>query len=118
MKIVNSFDTWHGTKNVGKQMKKISEGCKRDINKTCFPELSDKRKSIKLHLYWAMKNCGYNPETLKDMIENILCHYLCFHNSPCKTPDYSPSKVPIQEAHAAKKLLDTLLQDTYIYKMC
>ena len=33
-------------------------------------------KSIKLHLYWAMKNCGNDPEVLKDMIDNIVCHYI------------------------------------------
>ena len=63
--IINSFDTWHGmpilfkclwclcasmciyvgTKNVGKEMKKVSQGLKRNRGKTWFPELSDKRKS-------------------------------------------------------------------------
>ena len=34
-----------GTKNVGKEMKKVSQGLKRNRGKTWFPELSDKRKS-------------------------------------------------------------------------
>ena len=34
-----------GTKNVGKEMKKVSQGLKRNCGKTWFPELSDKRKS-------------------------------------------------------------------------
>ena len=62
--LTNSFDTWHGTdlvtsttlcyvcvhcsgtKNVGKEIKKITQGRKRDRNKRWFPELSDKRE------YW------------------------------------------------------------------
>ena len=34
-------------------------------------------KSIKLHLYWAMKNCGNDPEVLYALlIDNILNHYM------------------------------------------
>ena len=73
-------------------MKKICQGCKRDMNRTWFPELSDKRELYYLSslgdvcvysqehqasFVLGMKNCGNNPETLKNMIENILCHYIC-----------------------------------------
>ncbi len=61
LKLVNSYDTWHGnndfyhydyficykclgTKNVARQMKKITEGRVRDRDLTWFPELTDKRK--------------------------------------------------------------------------
>ena len=103
--LVNYFDTWHGmrsillcvlvstncictigTKNVRKEMKKISKGRVRDRDKTWFSQLADERelirygvlllelfiihvaKSIKLHLYWSMKNCGRNPALLRDLI--------------------------------------------------
>ena len=33
-----------GTKNVGKEIKKVSQGRVRDRGKTWFPELSDKRE--------------------------------------------------------------------------
>ena len=32
-------------------------------------------KSIKVHLYWAMKNCGDSPSKLQELILNIPCHY-------------------------------------------
>ena len=40
--LVNSYDTWHGTKNVAKEMKKVTEGLVRNREVTWFPELSDK----------------------------------------------------------------------------
>ena len=61
LKLVNSYDTWHGilnmyvfgkcchpidvvgTKNVAKQLKKITQGRVRDQEVTWFPELVDKR---------------------------------------------------------------------------
>ena len=65
----------------------------RDRGVTWFPELVDKRelhhltcfvmyslcdvlgKSIKVHLYWAMKNSGGCPDTLRKLITNIPDHY-------------------------------------------
>eukprot|EP00731_Ephydatia_muelleri_P010645 Em0005g1231a len=38
--MVNSYDTWHGTKNVAKQLRRICAGHTRD--RTWFTELSDK----------------------------------------------------------------------------
>lgn len=35
-----------GTKNVGKQLAKISHGCKKDMHVTWFPELADKCQLI------------------------------------------------------------------------
>lgn len=62
LKLLNSYDTWHGnygclydnimckhlhnyagTKNVAKQMKKVSTGTKKNLGKSWFHELSDKR---------------------------------------------------------------------------
>ena len=98
-------------------------------------------KSIKLHLYWAMKNCGNDPEVLQALIDNILNHYMvssikstfillytvyfmcakgdhedCAHNSPCHTPAYTPSKTPLRSRAAAWALLERL-RDTYVYKL-
>ena len=63
LKVLNSFDTWHGkiwmlsctcilyglkscqgTKNVAKELAKITQGRVRDRGMTWFPELVDKRK--------------------------------------------------------------------------
>ena len=44
--IVNGRYPLVGTKNVAKEMKKISEGRVRDRGVTWFPELVDKRKDI------------------------------------------------------------------------
>ena len=68
LKLLNSFDTWHGmklaaimfnlclhlcdyihrigTKNVAKELAKITKGRVRDRDKTWFTELADKRKSL------------------------------------------------------------------------
>ena len=64
LKVFNSYDTWHGmitwmhqvcsdvlmyypgTKNVAKEMKKISEGLVRNRGVTWFPELADKRSCV------------------------------------------------------------------------
>ena len=32
-------------------------------------------RSIKIHLYWAMKNCGEDPDKLRALIECIGDHY-------------------------------------------
>ena len=81
-----------GTKNVAKQMLKISQGRVRDRGVTWFPELVDKSKyifvscthlhgvlllgkSVKTHLYWAMKNCESSAGCLRDLINNIPSHY-------------------------------------------
>ena len=97
---------------MAREMKKITEGRVRDRGKMWFPQLVDKRKnvlqlyifvckvcvvtkrlqfmfintgkSIKVHLYWAMKNCGDSPSKLQELIQNIPCHYqvhLHFYNN-------------------------------------
>lgn len=112
LSLVNSYDTWHGTcismyctcqylmhrhvlgtKNVWKQLQKVTQGRVRDRGVTWFPELVDKSeciytctmymciaqyligKSIKTHLYWAMKNCQKSAENLRRLIDNIPAHY-------------------------------------------
>ena len=84
---------------MAKEMKKITQGRVADRGKKWFPQVTDKRKrtvlcsysnimcchatsgvhqigkSIKVHLYWAMKNCGDSPSKLQELILNIPCHY-------------------------------------------
>ena len=82
-----------GTKNVAKQMKKVSTGTKKNVGKTWFAELSDKRmflinmtpliilllhllgKSTKVHLYYCMKNCAQSASHLRNSTLNIVQHY-------------------------------------------
>eukprot|EP00731_Ephydatia_muelleri_P033259 Em0027g7a len=72
--MVNSYDTWHGTKNVAKQLRHICAGTVRTRDRTWFTELSDKA-CTKVHLYWCMRNCGGNPDRLRAMIMNISKHF-------------------------------------------
>eukprot|EP00731_Ephydatia_muelleri_P038050 Em0639g1a len=73
--MVNSYDTWHGTKNVAKQLRHICAGTVRTRDRTWFTELSDKARCTKVHLYWCMRNCGGNPVRLRAMIMNISKHF-------------------------------------------
>eukprot|EP00731_Ephydatia_muelleri_P003009 Em0001g3009a len=75
--MVNSYDTWHGTKNVAKQLRHICAGTVRTRDRTWFTELSDKARCTKVHLYWCMRNCGGNPDRLRAMIMNISKHFQC-----------------------------------------
>jgi hypothetical protein len=118
--LTNSYDTWHGTKNVAKQMLKISQGRVRDKRVTWFPELVDKRKSIKTHLYWAMKNCECRADYLQSLVDNIPSHYQgdhssCHSTSACHMPRYTPSKVELTDPQAVQTLTKTL-RGTYIFR--
>lgn len=95
LKLVNSYDTWHGTKNVAKTLAKYVKGRRGNPVKD---QLCDKRGSTKRHLYWCMKNCNCCPIQLRADIMNISKHYQnehtnCHHLSPCHHPSYRPSKV-------------------------
>ena len=95
-------DTWHLTKNIARELRKITCGPRRLEGKQWHPELSDKAASIKTHLYWSMKNCKGDPDKLRSSIENIAAHYQdkhdgCPETSRCKTdPHYERSKFIIQ----------------------
>eukprot|EP00731_Ephydatia_muelleri_P016107 Em0009g531a len=73
--MVNSYDTWHGTKNVAKQLHRICASMVRTRDRTWFTELFDKARCTKVHLYWCMRNCGGNPDCLRAMIVNISKHF-------------------------------------------
>ncbi|KAL5493826.1 hypothetical protein EMCRGX_G015058 [Ephydatia muelleri] len=88
--MVNSYDTWHGTKNVAKQLHRICAGTVRTRDRTWFTELSDKARCTKVRLYWCMRNCGGNPDRLRAMIVNISKHFQgdhqsCYSESPLST---------------------------------
>ena len=86
-----------------------------------FAELSDKTVSIKTHIYWSMKYCNCNEETLRKNILNIIQHYKgihneCFPTSRCKTDvQYIPIKMQIV-SEAAEKSLEDFLKSLEMYK--
>jgi hypothetical protein len=120
LKLKNSYDTWHGTKNVARLMTKIATGPQKTAGVQWFPQLSDKRKSTKVHLYYCMKNNDESPEKLRINILNIVKHYQnqhdqCSADSHCQQPGYEPTKVLLTDPatiHAYEKML----KETLIYK--
>jgi hypothetical protein len=118
---VSTNDTWHATKNLAREVKKVTTGPKYQEGKTWHPELSDKAGSVKTHVYWSMKNCEQDPEKLKLNILNITQHYqnnhqYCHETSRCKTDkNYIPSKTKICDPKA-ETLLGQALMNTQIYK--
>eukprot|EP00731_Ephydatia_muelleri_P027496 Em0019g369a len=84
--MVNSYDTWHGTENVAKQLHRICASTVRTRDRTWFTELFDKARCTKVHLYWCMRNCGCNPDCLRAMIVNISKHF---------QPGYVPQRKPL-----------------------
>ncbi|KAL5500039.1 hypothetical protein EMCRGX_G011532 [Ephydatia muelleri] len=134
--MVNSYDTWHGTKNVAKQLRHICAGTVRTRDRTWFTELSDKgmyfldiliKNGIsgylactKVHLYWCMRNCGGNPDRLRAMIMNISKHFQgdhqsCSSESPCQQPGYVPQRKPLTMP-AAISAYEASIRKTLIYK--
>ncbi|XP_078700992.1 uncharacterized protein LOC144927455 isoform X3 [Branchiostoma floridae x Branchiostoma belcheri] len=72
----NSNDTWHATKKVAKDMRKIATGAQRDMGKTWHPELQDKCASTKTGIYWAMKTCEGSADKIRATILNMVNHYM------------------------------------------
>ncbi|XP_070556938.1 uncharacterized protein [Ptychodera flava] len=132
---VSSNDTWHVTKAVGKEMKKISMGSNRNQNVTWHPQLSDKGSGIKTHCYWSMKRAkqylqvnGNTPEVraeasrqLRQDLDNVVAHYqdnhtYCDQSSRCRRQEnYQPSYRAIRSPTAAE-MLRKALQKSAIYK--
>ncbi|XP_070181773.1 uncharacterized protein [Littorina saxatilis] len=114
-------DTWHAAKNIAKEVRTVCCGSRCMQGKTWHPHLSDKAASIKTHVYWSMKNCEENPETLQHSMMNVIKHYKnnhehCHPTSRCKTdPAYEPSKTIITDP-TAEQLLRQALHRTIIYK--
>ena len=85
-----------GTKNVAKEIKKITMGPNKSDGIKWWRELAYKRwctnnvmymyvcnnkinvnagRSTKTHLYWSMRNCNGLPEDLLQKVLNISKHY-------------------------------------------
>lgn len=127
--VENTLDTWHATKHISRDVKKICSGARKNEGKTWHPELADKAGSIKTHIYWCMKNCNRDASTLKLYIDNIIPHYQGHHNnchptSRCRTDQpYIPTKTPITDPAAIEllsKFLHSLPQYTKpeLYTAC
>ena len=105
---VSTNDTWHTTKYLAKEVKKVTTGPNYQEGKTWHPELSNKAGSVK-------------TEKLKLNILNITQHYknnhqYCHETSRCKTDQNCiPSKTNLCDPKA-EALLGKVLMRTQIYK--
>ncbi|XP_015764652.1 PREDICTED: uncharacterized protein LOC107343583 isoform X1 [Acropora digitifera] len=118
--IKNSFDTWHGTKGVARDMKKICSGTRRDEGIKWFTQLSDKAKATKTHFYWAMRNNDGTAAGFQQYLLNIVDHYqgkhdLCHQDSRCKHAGYICSKKEVSDSKAVDAYRTAIMKTT-IYK--
>lgn len=119
--VTNANDTWHASKNVNKEMKKIATGPLKYRGITWHPDLSDKVASIKTHTYYAMKNCQGSSKKLRELLDNIVEHYKnnhqnCSTESRCRCdPNYEPSKFVIKDSDA-ERILQNEIRQLQIYK--
>ena len=68
----NAKDTWHATKGVSRDAKKICAGPAYQEGKVWHRELADKAASLKTGLYFCMKNCGGDADKLRRTIDSIV----------------------------------------------
>jgi hypothetical protein len=120
--ICDNKDTWHATKGIARNIRKLTSGTKANKFKTWHPELSDKAASIKTHIYWAMKECGGDADKLRSDILNLVFHYKGIHDSchkgaRCQVDgkDYEPSKTLLQDPKA-ELMLTNFLKSCKVYK--
>ncbi|XP_070567203.1 uncharacterized protein [Ptychodera flava] len=132
--VINSLDTWHVTKEIGKQLKKITGGARKNHGKIWHQELADKGASIKTHFYWCMKRSmnflqeqNECEETQAEAVQllrrnllNIVDHYRgnhaqCHEQSRCSMPGYEPSHRLLESPVAINLLTDFIMNNT-IYK--
>ena len=117
----SSKDTWHATKGIARDAKKITAGPASQEGKTWHGELSDKAASIKTHSYWAMKNCEGNAQKLRENLENMTEHYKynhanCHPLSNCRTKNpYLSSKQHLEDP-VAITILTKFIKSMGIYK--
>ncbi|XP_070559392.1 uncharacterized protein [Ptychodera flava] len=130
----NSNDTWHVTKQVGREVKKITSGAQRNHGKTWHADLSDKGASIKTHFYWCMKHAktymretGHDTNTreeacqiLRQRLDNIVNHYQgnhgeCHPTSGCRSGSYEPTWRLIRSP-VAVRLLSNFIRSSVVYK--
>ncbi|VDI37466.1 Hypothetical predicted protein [Mytilus galloprovincialis] len=117
--VIDSYDTWHGAKEVRRNMAKITKGTRKNIGKTWHPELRDKSAGVKTHVYWAMKNCNGNAAQLVLLLDSIVDHYKqdhrnCHQTSRCKNNDYVPSRDIIRDPTAELLLRNSIKKPLYL----
>lgn len=119
--VSNANDTWHATKGINRELKKVCGGTRSSHGKTWHEELSDKAASIKTHCYWVMKTCEGSANNLVAGLDNIVDHYKndhtrCSPESRCKIdPNYEPTKTII-ESPAAECILREAIRKLPIYR--
>lgn len=118
----NAKDTWHVTKTITKEARKVTTGSLANEGKLWHPELSDKAASIRTHIYYSMKNCHGDANKLKASIDNTVEHYKghhekCSPESRCHkdAPFYVPSKTRITDP-VAENMLTHFLHKLPVYK--
>ena len=118
--VTDSYDTWHGTKEVRRSISKVTKGAQKNIGRTWHPELRDKLAGVKTHVYWSMRNCNGNAQQLRGSLDNIVNHYKndhrnCHATSGCQRNGYVPSRDIIVN-QSAENLLTNAIRSLYIYK--
>jgi hypothetical protein len=118
--VKNTNDRWHCTRPITSGLRKIGQGAKRNAGKTWHPELTDKGKLLRNHVYWAMEHCNKDPVKLCQLIDNCVPHFqndhkLCADESPCRREDYIPPFNIIRDP-VAVNLLTKFLQSLVVYK--
>ena len=119
--VTNQNETWHGIKNLKKEISKVVSGAKTNEGKTWHRQLCDKVLPIATHAQYSMRNCGGDAQRLRDQLDNIVEHYQgnheqCPSTSRCKTdPNYEPGHVIITDKKAVT-LLKQAIQRSIIYK--
>ena len=117
----NQNETWHGVKNVKKELTKVSKGPRYKEGKTWHRQLQDKVDPIATHFQYCMRNCGGDPQKLRDSINGIILHYQnnhekCDEKSRCRTDlNYEPSRIVVTDTKA-ELLLKCAVENSIIYR--
>ncbi|MEW8546818.1 MAG: hypothetical protein AB2693_25165 [Candidatus Thiodiazotropha sp.] len=124
----NCNERWHATKPISQGMKKISSGANKNKGRTWHPQLADKGARLRNHMYYAIDNCGGNPDILRQSIDSCVLHFQDNHNncapdSACRQPNYVPDFTILQEPVAVRLLTDfihslTLYKNAADYALC
>ena len=73
------------------------------------------------HCHWAVRNCGGDPEKLKQLLVNVVDHYRnnhekCHESSRCKKDsNYEPSRQVLTD-DVSQKLLRSVIINSTLYK--
>ena len=117
----NQNETWHGVKNLKKELCKVTKGPKYQHGKTWHSQLEDKVAPIATHVQYSIRSCDGNPQILKESMDNIVEHYQnnhenCKMQSRCrKDTNYEPSRTQLTDPKA-RELLKGALRKSLIYR--